>query len=75
MPGCITSAFSVSSDLKLYKIYLATRAERTRMTNWIEIVFNLIWVGVIVVCAIITIVIMKKRDPFDDGPSLDEEHD
>lgn len=43
------------------------------MTRWIEIVFNLIWVGVIVVCAILTIVIMKKRDPFDDGPSLDED--
>ena len=43
------------------------------MTSWIEILFNLIWVGVIVICAIITIVILKKRDPFDDGPSLDED--
>ena len=54
---------------------LPTRAGRTRMTGWIEILFNMLWIGVLVACAVIAVVIMKKRDPYDDGPALEEEHD
>jgi len=50
------------------------------MFNGLELLFNLIWVGLIVVGAIITIAILRRKDPFDDartdaGNGLPDEDD
>jgi uncharacterized Tic20 family protein len=45
----------------------------------VEILFNFMWFGMIVLGAVITWFILKKRDPFDDGAGqnayLDETSD
>ena len=45
------------------------------MATWVEFLFNGLWVSLIIVGVIITVVILKRRDPFDDGPSIEEEDD
>ena len=43
------------------------------MFSGLEIIFNLLWFSMLVVGAIITFVIMRKRDPIDDGPAIEEQ--
>jgi hypothetical protein len=38
-----------------------------------EIFFNVIWFALLVIGTIITVIILRKRDPFDDGPSAEDE--
>jgi len=38
-----------------------------------EILYNAIWVFLLVVGIVITVVLLKKRDPYDDGPGLNED--
>ncbi len=38
-----------------------------------EIFFNLIWFALLLLGTIITVFILRKHDPFDDGPSVDDE--
>jgi hypothetical protein len=42
------------------------------MFSLTEVLFNLLWFGMIAIGAIITIVILRQRDPYDDG-SLPED--
>lgn len=43
------------------------------MFSGVELIFNLLWFGMIVLGAVITILIMRRRDPIDDGPSIEEQ--
>lgn len=51
------------------------RAGRTAMFSGIEILYNLLWLSMIVAGAVITFYIMKNRDPHDDGPSIEDDDD
>ncbi|MGZ4107082.1 MAG: hypothetical protein ACXVC1_04840 [Tumebacillaceae bacterium] len=42
------------------------------MFSHVEVFFNLLWVFVLLIGAVILIWILKKRDPHDDGPLLEE---
>lgn len=43
------------------------------MFSGIELLFNALWFGMLIVGTIIIIAIMRKRDPIDDGPSIEED--
>ncbi len=45
------------------------------MFTGIEILYNLLWLSMIVIGAVTTIYIMKNRDPHDDGPSIEDDDD
>ncbi|TCP59687.1 hypothetical protein EV586_101920 [Tumebacillus sp. BK434] len=38
-----------------------------------EIFFNLIWLALLLLGTMITVYILRKSDPFDDGPSVEDE--
>ena len=43
------------------------------MLSGVEVIFNFLWFGMIVVGAVITMIILRRRDPFDDGPLPEED--
>jgi hypothetical protein len=42
------------------------------MFSHVEILFNLLWVFVLLIGAGIIVVILRQRDPHDDGQTLEE---
>lgn len=49
------------------------RAGSLAMLSGIEVLFNFLWFGMIVIGAVITWVILRRRDPFDDGALPEED--
>ncbi|HEU4963787.1 MAG TPA: hypothetical protein VFV52_08040 [Bacilli bacterium] len=43
------------------------------MFSGVELIFNAMWFGMLIVGTVIVIMIMRKRDPIDDGPELEED--